>query len=134
MTPFFLRPLQLLSISLCFLSTFHSILYHSTLFKHLEQAKNSEKNKQGIFCFSSYSEYYFNKNGNNNQAEEVYLYSCKCTTTMKVWYDNYKKNGQGQWYITSKAPKVIIMTQTTARFLRGSLHKQHTRSSIYDVF
>lgn len=37
-----------------FLSTFHSILYHSTLFKHLEQAKNSEKNKQGIFCFSSY--------------------------------------------------------------------------------
>lgn len=84
MTPFFLRPLQPLSISLCFLSTFHSILYHSTLFKHLEQAKNSEKNKQGIFCFSSYSEYYFNKNGNNNQAEEVYLYSCKCTTTMKV--------------------------------------------------
>ena len=62
MTPSFL-PLQLLSI-----------LYHSTLFEHVEQAKTSEKNKV-LFCFSSCSEYYFTKNKNNNQAEEVYLYS-----------------------------------------------------------
>lgn len=71
MTPSFL-PLQLLSIFISFYLL--SILYHSTLFEHVEQAKTSEKNKV-LFCFSSCSEYYFTKNKNNNQAEEVYLYS-----------------------------------------------------------
>ena len=71
MTPSFL-PLQLLSIFISFYLL--SILYHSTLFERVEQAKTSEKNKV-LFCFSSCSEYYFTKNKNNNQAEEVYLYS-----------------------------------------------------------
>ena len=81
MTPSFL-PLQLLSIFISFYLL--SILYHSTLFEHVEQAKTSEK---CYFVLAVAQSIILLKTKITIKLRK-YICIHEYTTTMKVWYKN----------------------------------------------